>query len=639
VKDRAIVVLTAVVVTALGGAAYLFAPALQSDERKLEARVGAGAEHARRILDQFNAELDAATAIVDESGVAGELTVERVEAIVSDDHRDATAALQQESQRMQEMLKGAANRIRNLDTQLAELDGGAEIAPFPSTTLGSSPGQALSTLKQGVQWRERAQKENRSRLSSALSEVGGALSATEGEASGSNSVTANRIKGIAHFQEGDAAAREAALARSAADGQLFVMQQAARALAAARTRSRITDTSQVGAAIATRQEELAAARAQRDTVQARVDALAAEAADLEQRISGQEDIAQRARQRMEELEERGLDYALRDSAQRFAADYRAAAGAYRAAIREQHALRHGRLGNARIDDSGDLLAGGFVAATAGQAIEYVRGLDDVRADLAVAKTELAGREMELTQVEDQLRDVQALREQFVATADRAQDAATDHQRNIADAYAAYRAQADKARAAEDAAIRKYKSAASAFTAAQRAGSTRVSNVPTDLDPAAMERSPYALIQTDRWIGAEARSEAADASVWAALVWFERYTQLSQALAVLGEVNAQAPLGEFDRAALEQAAAEARDAGTQLAEDAVRDLETAARDLGSHWTVAASLAGANYVLSLFGNPQLRGLAIQNYLAVVKDREDNPDVRPFKRRLEQLQRTPR
>jgi hypothetical protein len=639
VKDRAIVVLTAVVVTALGGAAYLFAPALQSDERKLEARVGAGAEHARRILDQFNAELDAATAIVDESGVAGELTVERVEAIVSDDHRDATAALQQESQRMQEMLKGAANRIRNLDTQLAELDAGAEIAPFPSTTLGSSPGQALSTLKQGVQWRERAQKENRSRLSSALSEVGGALSATEGEASGSNSVTANRIKGIAHFQEGDAAAREAALARSAADGQLFVMQQAARALAAARTRSRITDTSQVGAAIATRQEELAAARAQRDTVQARVDALAAEAADLEQRISGQEDIAQRARQRMEELEERGLDYALRDSAQRFAADYRPAAGAYRAAIREQHALRHGRLGNARIDDSGDLLAGGFVAATPGQDIEYVRGLDDVRADLAAAETELAGREMGLTQVEDQLRDVQALREQFVATADRAQDAATDHQRNIADAYAAYRAQADKARAAEDAAIRKYKSAASAFTAAQRAGSTRVSNVPTDLDPAAMERSPYALIQTDRWIGAEARSEAADASVWAALVWFERYTQLSQALAVLGEVNAQAPLGEFDRAALEQAAAEARDAGTQLAEDAVRDLETAARDLGSHWTVAASLAGANYVLSLFGNPQLRGLAIQNYLAVVKDREDNPDVRPFKRRLEQLQRTPR
>jgi hypothetical protein len=639
VKDRAIVVLTAVVVTALGGAAYLFAPALQSDERKLEARVGAGAEHARRILDQFNAELDAATAIVDESGVAGELTVERVEAIVSDDHRDATAALQQESQRMQEMLKGAANRIRNLDTQLAELDAGAEIAPFPSTTLGSSPGQALSTLKQGVQWRERAQKENRSRLSSALSEVGGALSATEGEASGSNSVTANRIKGIAHFQEGDAAAREAALARSAADGQLFAMQQAARALAAARTRSRITDTSQVGAAIATRQEELAAARAQRDTVQARVDALAAEAADLEQRISGQEDIAQRARQRMEELEERGLDYALRDSAQRFAADYRPAAGAYRAAIREQHALRHGRLGNARIDDSGDLLAGGFVAATPGQDIEYVRGLDDVRADLAAAETELAGREMGLTQVEDQLRDVQALREQFVATADRAQDAATDHQRNIADAYAAYRAQADKARAAEDAAIRKYKSAASAFTAAQRAGSTRVSNVPTDLDPAAMERSPYALIQTDRWIGAEARSEAADASVWAALVWFERYTQLSQALAVLGEVNAQAPLGEFDRAALEQAAAEARDAGTQLAEDAVRDLETAARDLGSHWTVAASLAGANYVLSLFGNPQLRGLAIQNYLAVVKDREDNPHVRPFKRRLEQLQRTPR
>jgi hypothetical protein len=639
VKDRAIVVLTAVVVTALGGAAYLFAPALQSDERKLEARVGAGAEHARRILDQFNAELDAATAIVDESGVAGELTVERVEAIVSDDHRDATAALQQESQRMQEMLKGAANRIRNLDTQLAELDAGAEVAPFPSTTLGSSPGQALSTLKQGVQWRERAQKENRSRLSSALSEVGGALSATEGEASGSNSVTANRIKGIAHFQEGDAAAREAALARSAADGQLFAMQQAARALAAARTRSRITDTSQVGAAIATRQEELAAARAQRDTVQARVDALAAEAADLEQRISGQEDIAQRARQRMEELEERGLDYALRDSAQRFAADYRPAAGAYRAAIREQHALRHGRLGNARIDDSGDLLAGGFVAATPGQDIEYVRGLDDVRADLAAAETELAGREMGLTQVEDQLRDVQALREQFVATADRAQDAATDHQRNIADAYAAYRAQADKARAAEDAAIRKYKSAASAFTAAQRAGSTRVSNVPTDLDPAAMERSPYALIQTDRWIGAEARSEAADASVWAALVWFERYTQLSQALAVLGEVNAQAPLGEFDRAALEQAAAEARDAGTQLAEDAVRDLETAARDLGSHWTVAASLAGANYVLSLFGNPQLRGLAIQNYLAVVKDREDNPDVRPFKRRLEQLQRTPR
>jgi len=51
-------------------------------------------------------------------------------------------------------------------------------------------------------------------------------------------------------------------------------------------------------------------------------------------------------------------------------------------------------------------------------------------------------------------------------------------------------------------------------------------------------------------------------------------------------------------------------------------------------VAASVAAANYVMSLFDRPELRSLALQNYNEVVKGREDNPDVRPFKLRFEQL-----
>ena len=50
--------------------------------------------------------------------------------------------------------------------------------------------------------------------------------------------------------------------------------------------------------------------------------------------------------------------------------------------------------------------------------------------------------------------------------------------------------------------------------------------------------------------------------------------------------------------------------------------------------ALPISAADYVLALFDNPSMVQAAIANYRNVVEGREDNPYIRPFRDRLEQL-----
>lgn len=633
-KDRALVILTAVVVVVVVGGMFVLVPALESPQRKLDESVGKTAEKARRTVARFNAEADAAAALVDRAGLTADVTPEKIETIVDADHRPAQEALAKEQERLQELQRSSVARLRQLDATFAELDSDAEITPPSVPTFSDNPEGMKRDLAQGMQQRNKLIKENRDQMNAALSEASAALQEQEGGASGRDNPLANRLSGIALMQEASAAVREATLRRQEAVSRLYELQAAVQARSDAASRTGQVRASEVEAQIAAREQALAAAKAAHADVSAAVDRLQGEIDALQQRIDEQAAIGDELRVRMDALAERGLNYDDPQGAARFSAEYSDLARQYRAARRSEHMLRNGGLANARIDERGDLLTGGFVSATPGGTVESVPGLVDLQADMRVAQVDLEGAatqvriaETQLTAAKEQLTSLQS----GDADAEQRMKALADQ---ITTDYAAYQQAAEAALAAEEQALRKYRDAASAFAAAQTAQNTIVQGVPSDLSSEAKDRSPYKFIEDDAWIGGEAKSESADAQLAAALVLHARVRRLALARKVLDEAAQSAALDGYDAAALTQQIEEARTQGMELAEKATRSLESVARDLKSHWTLAASVAAANYVMSLFDRPELANLAMQNYSEVVKGREDNPNVRPFRLRLEQL-----
>ncbi|MHC4236473.1 MAG: hypothetical protein ACYSUQ_15250, partial [Planctomycetota bacterium] len=94
--------------------------------------------------------------------------------------------------------------------------------------------------------------------------------------------------------------------------------------------------------------------------------------------------------------------------------------------------------------------------------------------------------------------------------------------------------------------------------------------------------------------------------------------------------------EADPDDLGQQADQARQNGSEATEQAIDLLFNASRDLNQHYSVAAEIASAYYLQSLFGQPQFVSAAIENYQAAVEGREDDPAVRTYMERLGQLRR---
>ena len=86
--------------------------------------------------------------------------------------------------------------------------------------------------------------------------------------------------------------------------------------------------------------------------------------------------------------------------------------------------------------------------------------------------------------------------------------------------------------------------------------------------------------------------------------------------------------------MSEARAAAKADAESILNDAIESFEGASRKLKEHWSVAASVAAADYMLALFDHPELVNVAIANYQSVVKDRESEPRLRPFVERLDQL-----
>jgi hypothetical protein len=138
---------------------------------------------------------------------------------------------------------------------------------------------------------------------------------------------------------------------------------------------------------------------------------------------------------------------------------------------------------------------------------------------------------------------------------------------------------------------------------------------------------------DDWLAAHADCQGAGANLQAALLLYGRYRLLERAGAVMdgfGDAASTQPGTDV----FASSAAEAMEQGKDLLDKAITSLERSSGKLRKHWTVTATVAAADYALSLFGDESLRELAIANYQSVVEGREQDELVRPFAERLEQL-----
>lgn len=622
----------ALLVVVLG--AWILAPRLRGPSATVQEQVESSAEKARRLADQYEWALEVGARKTEQAGLSENLTGEKLSQLAEADNQTVAANLEAEAERLKEYVRATRSQVQALDEELRKLDPDAEISPPPSTGFSANAPGMAADMQKGLAGREQLVAQSLKAHASALSAVQEGLSASAGEVSGTDSIVGNRVKGMMLFQQGLSQYREAATLRQQALQALRDVATAAAPLEQLRRGTAIVQASDIDATVKRHEEAVAEAEAKQAAEQAALGELDERIAALRQEIDRELARAEAARARMEELELRGIRYEQADAAAQFRTQYMEQAAIYREAAARAQALQFGTLRNAQIDATGDFLKGEFVSISPDAPIEYVPGLDELERERVRREAAVASWGQRVEEARKTLARVSDLQGRY---AQRASGAAADVQattQRIQEAFARFQEQKEAAAQATDKAVGTLRNAASAFSAAQRAAREYVNSAPADLSPTAMELSPYRLIQDDRWIGGQLQCQQGDAQLRAAMALYEHYVLLSDTHDLLSKIAAVVTLPEYDAGALEQSVADTKTAGEELADKAVDAYESAANDLKRHWTVAASAAAADYVYALFGHPDMVDIALANYRAVIEGREDDPLVRPFRERFDQL-----
>lgn len=625
-KQSLYTVIAAVAVVALGGAAYVSVPGLESPRRKVDTLADRGAESARRALDLYTDGLARENAVVSRRVVTD---FSRLNELIENDNRPATEALEAEAERVNTLMDSTRAAIRELEDRYSSLGGSGQAYDPGRVRFGGNVSAMTQAMTEGVQRMETLSAENRRLLTAASNRVNEAINEQVGEASGADSLAANRLKGVVLYEQGQVAQREALPLQSAAHAVLYDLAGVGFKLSALEEEARVVAASGIVDEISRADSGIRETETRHKELSDEVTELESRIADLMQQIEQQNAVAEEARTRMDEMESRGLNYGDPAAVETFQREYEALALRHRTAVREALALQHGTLANARIDESGDLLRGEFVPERNGGSIEYVLGLDEYERRRRAAESQRGAVADLLNEQKAQLDRFQQTRSRLEAQAAAAQERYDTLAGQARDLWSKFAELRDQVAAKEDQAVKLFKNAATAFAAASRIATARRTDVPPDVD----EFSAGSLRSRDDAMAAHADCQAADANLQAALVLYDRYQLLSRASEVLGEVGAVAAT-QPSADTLAASASEAKEQGRDLLDKSITTLERSSGKLNRHWTVAATVAAADYALFLFGEESLRDLAIANYQSAIEGREQQDLVRPYVERLRQL-----
>lgn len=633
VKPVAQVVLTGALVGGAGIAAWTFLPKLQAPSSLVAIEAGENSEIARRLIDQYDPAAEVARTAVDRSGFASDLTDDRIGTLVEGDSHRAQDVLDQEANRINDMLKDSVNRLRQHDQKFNELSGESVTTTQGSVNFGNNTGSMTKHMTDGLSQSKNVGQSNTSLLKSATGASAKALQASFGEASGRDSLVGNRMNGVALYHEGMAVDRKARIVRAEADSRLVELSKLAVEQQLQMSEADIVNGSGIVASIEKQRERLAEAESAHAAIAKSVEDTESNIAAVKGEIETQSAMASSLRTQLDALESRGVEFGSQNAGDTFEREYKSLSSSYRNVLSRAHALQHGSIAGAHLEMGGDLVTGQYVPDQEGGEIEYELGLDELERRLVQLGWEESGAKQVLDDERAELDRLEGLKSSFETRASTAQSAIQEGNQQAATIFANYQELAAETASLEDDAIETLKNASQAFTSARRAAQSRMTDLP-QLSPEKEEQSPGALIKKDRWLVGQMASQSADSQTRAAMILYDRYSHLGNAIALCENLESTFPELDLKLAEMSDAIASTKTSAEEILEDAIDGFEGASQGFESHWSVAASVAAADYMLALFEHPELVDVAIANYQSVVKDRETEPLLRPFVDRLEQL-----
>jgi len=605
---------------------YWAVPTLQSPEAKVQAEANRAVEQARRLIWQYSAEEERLAVLLDALAGAGldvSLPADKVgAAIEAAQTGEAGDPFGAEEERLKALLSSSERARADLEQRYLQQIYGEnwqEHATRVSTNVPSDTGQ----ITKAREARDALLARNQKLLDEALSAAEAALAASRGDVDASRHVVANRMKAAILYQQALGTHRRAQFLRSEADALAVDLADLAGRVKAAEAQTRLVADSGVDARIATTAESVAELTRRQGELQETVSQLRGTLADLQGQLADAQQTADAARAAMESLEDAGVDLTDPQGYETFVAAYRAQAETYRNAIRKTQELQFGTLANARLDESGDFIKGGYVPASGGE-IQPQPGIAAIQRELEQREAELAIVAAQIQRDKDNIAAFESTKTRLADQEGQAQQAIAQIRTAATDVFAKLTERAEAVRAVQEDALAKLSKVRATLRTAEQAADERTRVETGDISAEKLERMPESKMQDDRWWPGNLRVQTADVLVRESLVRLDQYRDASIDLALIEQAGPalQLDVATTDLVALRD---DARTAGVEAAQEAAGLIEKAAGQLQNHWTLAAQVATAQYLLALYGDRNALEAARNNYETVIDAlRERDPDL---------------
>lgn len=623
---------------------------LQSSQQKVDSEAALHVEKARRALHQYNAALGYKAGVLNEfgavlsalgdKGVEGEFDLNDPK-VVSD---DAKTDYQDRHEAYWKEFRPTNWKLAKSGWDSADAQQILKSVPQKDSASYTNIEQQVS---QGSKTRAEAIKQNAGLLQEALKYVDQALAVTSGEASGRTNVEANWLKSIILYHQGLAAASESAALRR----QIVPLQVELKVLDAEATGvqplANLIVGSTIGKVIKEMETRIKDAGAKLSELQAKAGQVDESIRDLKAKVADAEKRAENARKEIDRIKAAGIDFSNTRGGEVFAEQMTAQDKAYRTALRDIQSLKRGHLPKATVDASGDYLKGKYVEGSSAT-LTTESGLDHFQAERDVLTSEIKGQEAMIKEMEAALDAAKAEEANY-----KGRTAAASEETNGTDGFANRAGKTHEQLALldqaafdlEEKALQTLQKSAESAKAAASASERLISEASSafrELTPTKQETSALSLRKDDGWMAGYIGASEADARLARAWVLLQRYVAYSE--------NARTYTGLFEYLRLKPGdpttewfktqpdrAKEAKEAGVAEIGQVMTSLGDAHRKAGQHWTITALAGSARSTLILFGYPQYKNEALDDYRNALKGREDKDFARWIGERIAALEAT--
>lgn len=604
-KGKFSFVMGTILVLGVGAALYIAPPLLQTPEARIAEQADVYAERARRILDQYNqghTDVENLMEVLRRKLADVDLTAENVVTLISYEPR----------------------------TPLGEQFKSQMQAQFGEQ---GQPGQ----ITQAIQSARQAIDQNGQLLEQAWQEIDTGATLRDGAASTIKHSYINSIGAMIRYHQADALSQRALLKRVEADLQLNHLRRLFTDAKNLEGNAPTYDQGAVDKRIAAIKTTIEEKQKQIEEETKNLKNLEAGIEATEKALAESRQTADRARFDMETIQEKGYDVADPASYEAFAKAYAEVALRYRQANLNTARIEFGTIENAVIDETGDLIAGKYVAKD-GNDMKFHDGIDPQKTKMADVQLTIASHHDTIAALNEVIAQLQELKTNLAAK----QKADEDLRQTLTDRIKAVaeeiRRLLAEAATEEDEALNRLEGAA-----------LRFKQVSTN----AREEFP-----TNQSVGAEALARRGDAAYLRGQIYYQRIRQtrqvknlftqikeLGQNVRQVKQVTDLFPkakdfgITEFDPADADKQIEEATTAAMESLREAMQIYQDNMGSLGSHFSVVGNIAAVRFLMGQITTHEksrktFHDQGIQLLTSIAKGRVDNPHVKDYVTALERM-----